>query len=104
MSKVAILGTVGGLMDTTAIVCLFRKHVSIVALQRVGKYSLDIYLLHTFITAANRKLLFRCGIDWFVPNIVVNFTMGLCLPIIASIILKRLGIYKYIFKPFGLTK
>ena len=73
-------------------------------LKKIGAYSLDIYLMHTFITAANRKMLFKVGITAFYPNIFINFIMAMCFPMVVSFVLKKVKIYSYIFKPVQIKK
>jgi fucose 4-O-acetylase-like acetyltransferase len=100
VSRLPVLATLCGTISMLAIIFVFRKYVSLSVLQILGKYSLDIYLLHSFFTAANRKLLFKMGIDKFSLNILSNFILSICLPIGISIVLKKFRIYRYFFKPF----
>jgi fucose 4-O-acetylase-like acetyltransferase len=65
-----------------------------------GKYSLEIYLFHSYITAGNRIFLFKIGIESFAINVLINFFMAISIPILISKIMKKLNIHKYIFK-FG---
>ena len=68
----------------------------------IGRYSLEIYVLHCFITAGNRVLLPKIGINDFFINVVINFIMAISLPILFSYITKKLHIYDYLFKPASL--
>ena len=99
MSKVPICATICGAATALATICVFKKLRTLKVLQKVGTSSLDIYLMHTFITAANRKLLLKVGITSFYINILINFMMALCLPLFFSFLLKKLNVYSYIFKP-----
>lgn len=65
----------------------------------VGNYSLEIYLIHCFITAANRKILPAVGITNFYVNVVVNFLMAVFIPIGCAFLLKRMNLHKLIFRP-----
>lgn len=64
----------------------------------LGKYSLEIYLFHCYITAGNRSFLPKMGIGNFWVNILVNFLMAISIPIFISKIIKKLKIYNYVFK------
>lgn len=104
VSKIPCFATICGTITTLAIICIFRRTVKWNMLQKIGAYSLEIYLLHTFITAANRKMLFKVGITSFYPNILINFIMAMCLPIVISFVLKKINVYFYIFKPVQIKK
>ncbi len=65
-----------------------------------GRYSLEIYVMHCFITAANRSILWKFGLTHVVANVLVNFVMAVFIPILVAWILKKLGLHKIIFK-FG---
>lgn len=65
-----------------------------------GKYSLEIYVMHNFITAANRIILFKAGIVNFYLNILVNLIMAVGIPILFAVILKKINIHKVVFRPF----
>lgn len=67
-----------------------------------GKHSLDIYLIHCFITAANRVLLTKLGITIFIVNVLVNFVMAIFIPIACSYVLKKTKIYTICLHPFSL--
>ncbi len=71
----------------------------------IGTHSLEIYVLHCFITAANRILLIKLGITDFYLNITVNLLMATFLPVLGSMILKKLRLHVWFFKPAtALTK
>ncbi len=72
--------------------------------QIIGRYSLEIYVLHCFITAGNRVLLPKIGINNFFINVVINLIMAITLPILFSYIAKKIHVYKYIFKPASFWK
>ena len=82
------------------VLCLFvniKKISQIKCLKLCGKYSLEIYLMHCYITAANRIILMKLGITNFWCNVAVNLIMATCIPIILALILKKLNIAQYIF-------
>ena len=68
-------------------------------LRLIGTYSLEIYVLHCFITAANRIILFRLGIDNFYLNVTINLLMATFLPMLASVLLKKMKLYGFFFRP-----
>ena len=71
----------------------------------IGTYSLEIYVLHCFITAANRILLMKFGLTDFYFNITVNLLMATFLPVLGAFILKKLKLHAWFFKPVtALTK
>ena len=71
----------------------------------IGTYSLEIYVLHCFITAANRLILIKLGIINFYINITVNAMIAILLPVLAAVILKKLRLHAWFFKPASaLTK
>lgn len=89
---------------TLVIIGLFQSIASlgkIKWLNYCGQHSLEIYVLHCFITAANRKILFKLGIENFVFNVLINFIMAVLIPLAAGVFLKKTGLYNYVFKfPF----
>lgn len=98
-----IIGTITAGIITIFTVNLFEKvkafsNAKIFAL--CGKYSLEIYLTHCFITAANRLILIKLGITIFWINIIVNFIMATFIPVLCAYILKKIKLHEYIFRPF----
>lgn len=73
-------------------------------LRMCGIYSLEIYVLHNYITAANRLILPKLGITEFYSNVAINFFMAVMLPIWAGVLLRKTGLYPYVFKPGNLYK
>ena len=67
-----------------------------------GKYSLEIYTMHTFLTAANRSILIRGGVRNFALNVSLNFIISTLVPVMIAVILKKLRLHKWIFKPVKL--
>lgn len=83
----------------------YQKIPKVGILSFLGRYSMEIYVLHCFITAANRLILIKLGITNFYINIVVNGTMAILLPVLAAVILKKLRLHTWFFKPASaLTK
>lgn len=67
-----------------------------------GKYSLETYTVHTFFTAANRSILIRGRGRNFVLNVSLNFIISTLVPIMIAVILKKLRLHKWMFKPVRL--
>lgn len=84
---------------------LYQKVPRADMLSKIGTYSLEIYVLHCFITAANRIILIRIGITEFYFNIFINLVMATGLPMLGAFILKKLKLHAWFFKPLtALTK
>ena len=105
--SVPFVGIIAAAIITIFIINLFKK---IQALSNAkiftlcGKYSLEIYLTHCFITAANRIILIKLGITMFGVNVLVNFIMATFIPILCAYILKKIKLHKYIFRPFSVIE
>lgn len=67
-----------------------------------GRHSLEIYIIHCFITAANRMILTKLGITVFTVNVLVNFVMAIFIPIICAYLLKKVKLYTVCLRPFSL--
>ncbi len=82
----------------------FGENKKVHVLDTVGKYGLEIYVMHCFITAGNRSILPKLGVQKFVPAVLLNFAMAVMIPIMAAVILKKVRIKKtnlhtLIFRP-----
>ena len=64
-----------------------------------GKYCLEIYIIHCFLTAGNRVILPKIGIDNFVVAFIVNSVVSTVIPIIIAIVCKKIKIHDLIFRP-----
>lgn len=78
--------------------CIFDAKSKLLSL--FGTYSLKIYLTHTFITSANRKILIALGITNFYLNFVINLMMAVFIPMGCAYILKKMKLHDLIFRPF----
>jgi fucose 4-O-acetylase-like acetyltransferase len=67
----------------------------------LGENMMEIYVTHIFITAAIRIILKRLVVDTPAVCIVLSTVMGVLLPISLSIMLKKLKVHGYIFRPLG---
>lgn len=97
-SQIPVLGSVMALALSLAFIGLAQKF-SIVVFELLGRYSLEIYLIHCFITAGNRKILPMLGITTFGASFVVNLLMAVTIPVLFSMLLKKIGLYVLMFKP-----
>ena len=64
-----------------------------------GKYCLEIYVIHCFLTAGNRVILSKLGIDSFALHFVVNCVVSTVIPVLIAIVCKGLKIHDLIFRP-----
>lgn len=69
-----------------------------------GRYSLEIYVIHCFITAGNRVILPKLGITYFALAFIINLIMAIFIPILISLVLKKLKLYKILYKPASYLK
>lgn len=67
-----------------------------------GRFSLEIYVIHCFITAGNRTILPKLGITNFFISFTLNSIMAIFIPILLALIMKKIGIYKIVYAPVEL--
>jgi fucose 4-O-acetylase-like acetyltransferase len=72
---------------------LYKNKVLIIC----GKCSLEIYLLHCYITAANRKILLEIGVSNFYLNVLLNLILAVVIPLFVTWLLEKINIKKYVF-------
>lgn len=90
------------LSSTIVILCIFAKMMyswNSRLLGIIGRYSLEIYVLHCFITAANRTLFSLLGINNFYFSVLVNLIAGIVLPILCSLVLMKVNLHQFVFNP-----
>lgn len=68
-------------------------------LQLLGRYSLEIYLIHQFITVGLRVALPWLGITNAYINILLNLCISIMIPVLFALICKCLGIHELLFRP-----
>lgn len=66
-------------------------------LQLCGKYSLEIYVMHCFLTAFFRMALHKIRLYFMPVNILVNLTLSVVIPIAVSICMKKIRVYDFFF-------
>ncbi|MBR6981959.1 MAG: acyltransferase [Ruminococcus sp.] len=81
------------------LICSDEKYLHVKFLSFLGQYSLEIYVIHCIFTAGNRVVLSKFGINIFYLNIILNVVISITAPIVFSLLCKKIGIHKYIFRP-----
>lgn len=66
-------------------------------LQICGRYSLEIYVMHCFLTAFFRVLFYRLGLNNVFYNITLNLILSTILPLLCALCMKKLNIYDVFF-------
>lgn len=69
------------------------------ALAPIGRYSLEIYLIQTFVIAADRSILPVIGITDFVVSLCISFLTAVLVPVLLSIMTKKLHVHSLVFSP-----
>ena len=69
----------------------------------VGKYSLEIYVIHNFFTSASRQLP-KLGLTNVYVFMLIALLTGIMFPIAFSVLCKRAGIHGLFFKPLTYLK
>lgn len=64
-----------------------------------GRYCLEIYLIHCFFTAGFRSLFGLVGLANFWLSLIINTVLSTALPLAFAILMQRVGLYSYIFRP-----
>ena len=69
-------------------------------LNYLGKHSLEIYVIHCFLTGGNRVILPKIGVHGFWISFVINLIISISLPLIFSCITKgKTWIWNMLFAP-----
>ena len=68
----------------------------------LGKHSLEIYLIHTFVLSAIRYLLTKNGIAFPVVFIIIGLPCGVIIPLLISFVLRKLRLYNIFFNQLKL--
>lgn len=77
--------------------CAGKKISEILA--PIGRYSLEIFLIQTFVIAADRTILPVIGITDFGVNLCISFVTAVLVPILLSLMTKKLQIHSLLFRP-----
>ncbi len=73
-------------------------------LRLLGKHSLEIYLIHCFLTAMFRVVFKRLGFDHAVMSVLLNVALSTTVPLVISVLCARIGIDKLLFRPAALLE
>lgn len=65
----------------------------------LGERSLEIYVLHVFVTSGIRPILKAFHAESYWLAVIIAFLLGVILPVVFSEILKRLNLWNLFFKP-----
>ena len=68
-------------------------------LSAIGRYSLEIYVLHCFFTAGLRAVFSRIGFIDPIVSIGLNFAISSVVPVAIALVCRRLGIHELVFRP-----
>ena len=85
------------------IICLFKKYFSkkyFYVLNYVGKNSLELYVLHCYLTTFFRVFLVKINITNFYVNFSINSLFSIILTLAFVEFIKKINIHNYLFYPF----
>ena len=104
--RIPVISTVCALAFSMCIMHFFtiiegNKSQLYMLLTKCGKYALEVYLIHCYITALSRKILSQIGFSNIFVCIVLSVIIGITIPISVSKLLRRLGLYNFFFRPFS---
>ncbi len=69
---------------------------------KIGRYALEIYVLHVFFTAGLRSLLPKLGVADIYASISLNMVLSIGISILIGYALKKVGLHTLVFRPFKL--
>lgn len=96
---------IGIIIAAAAVILFIRLFSSVKALGEnrllvfLGGYSLEIYVIHCYVTAAGRAILPKLGISNFALNFLLNTVIATVLPILCAYILKKIRLHDLVFRP-----
>jgi peptidoglycan/LPS O-acetylase OafA/YrhL len=65
----------------------------------LGQYSLEIYLIHYFITSGITSVYLRLNMQDYCIGFIISTLLGALIPLGFSLLAKKLRIWKFCFKP-----
>lgn len=68
-------------------------------LEICGRYCLEIYVIHSFLTAGFRSAFVALGVTNFWLSLALNTILSTALPIIFAMALERIGLHDLLFRP-----
>lgn len=96
-----------GILCSVFIFCIFYQYKALGENRfflLIGKYGLEIYLLHTYVLTACRALFHRLNINSAAIILLVSSAAGVFLPVAISVFCKKIKIYNYLFNPYKSRK
>ena len=88
-----------GLVMLLIEIFMLKTRKQVVFFQIVGKYSLEIYILHTYIATALRTILPRIGISDCFLSILISFLLSSLIPLLIGVIAKKVKVSNLLFRP-----
>lgn len=82
-----------------SLTCRNEREWHVRAFSFLGRYSLEIYLLHCVFTAGNRVILNKLHLQIFWLCIILNCAISTALPIMIAVVLKKCKLHDLAFKP-----
>lgn len=73
-------------------------------LRLIGRYSLEIYVIHCFFTAGLRVVLPRIGVGNVWVSVALNTVVSTICPLLLSMLCRYLGIHDLFFRPITFLK
>lgn len=103
LQSIPIIGVLGGLIISVLVISIV-KNWNMLSESKIlgflGKYSLEIYVMHCFITAPLRKVFSVFNLSMIV-NVGLSVIISIGLSLLAVVILKKCNLYRVFFKPFA---
>ena len=66
----------------------------------IGSHSLEIYVMHTVFTSAIRFAFKKAEYYQPIVTIVVNLLISLFVPLLIAIVLEKIKLHRWVFRPF----
>lgn len=105
--RIPIVNTIVGVGITLFLVKVFSS-IALLSkhglLSFLGKHSLEIYVIHCFLTAGNRVLFSRLGIVNIWVSIGLNMVLSISGSLLFAVLVRRIGLYDLFFKPYKLIE
>ena len=78
--------------------CVFFNRIRLLKL--MGEHSLEIFLIHVFITAGSRFIILKLPSEGAIIYLLIVLVITILVPICIGNISKKIGIYKLMFSPY----
>ena len=103
LNSILLVSQALGFTCSLFVFCVFKQYRILGEnrfLRFIGRYGLEIYLLHTYILTAFRALLKQLNINSIPIILLVSSLAGVFIPIAIAAISKKLHIYDFLFSPY----